>query len=99
MDKNSILTHLENLLAQFNIRVVYENLVAQAIKRKRGLCRHENEYLFIINKKENLDFKIGALCEIISKFDLESIYLPPQVRALIERQQKPSSRRQTSGKQ
>ena len=89
MDKKDILTKLENLLfSQFNIRVVYENLLSQSIKRKRGLCRFDGEYLFIINEKEKTDYKIAAICDILANFDLESVYLPPQIRKVIEKNQK-----------
>ena len=89
MEKKDILSNLENLLlSQFEIRVVYENLLSQSIRRKRGLCRFDNEYLFIINEKEKIDYKITAICEILGNFDLESVYLPPQVRKVIEKKRK-----------
>jgi len=99
MDRKEILRQLEELLARFEIRVVYENLSGQAIKRKRGLCRHENDYLLIINKREKTAFKINAICEVLSGFDLESIYLPPQLRRVIERQRPASGQKKgiTSG--
>ena len=89
MEKKDILSNLENLLlSQFDIRVVYENLLSQSIRRKRGLCRFDDEYLFIINEKEKTDYKIAAICEILTNFDLESIYLPPQVRKIIDKNRK-----------
>lgn len=89
MKKKDILNHLENLLlSQFDIRVVYENLLSQSIRRKQGLCRCDDEYLFIINEKEKTDYKIAAICEILTNFDLESIYLPPQVRKIIDKNRK-----------
>ncbi len=86
MDRKEILSQLEELLARFDIKVVYENLSGQAIKRKRGLCRHENDYLLIINKDEKTTFKIKAICEVLAGFDLEAVYLPPRLRRLVERQ-------------
>lgn len=89
MKKKDILNHLENLLlSQFDIRVVYENLLSQSIRRKQGICRCDDEYLFIINEKEKTDYKIAAICEILTNFDLESIYLPPQVRKIIDKNRK-----------
>lgn len=89
MEKKDILSNLENLLlSQFDIRVVYENLLSQSIRRKRGLCRFDDEYLFIINEKEKTDYKIAAICEILTNFDLESVYLPPQVRKVIDKNRK-----------
>ena len=89
MEKKDVLSNLENLLlSQFGIRVVYENLLSQSIRRKRGLCRFDDEYLFIINEKEKTDYKISAICDILTNFDLESIYIPPQIRKVIDNNQK-----------
>ena len=87
MARKEILRQLEELLARFEIKVVYENLSAQAIKRKRGLCRHENDYLLIINKNEKTTFKINAICEVLADFNLETIYLAPQLRQIINQRQ------------
>jgi len=42
----------------------------------------------IINEKEKTDYKIAAICEILTYFGLESVYLPHQVRKIIDKNRK-----------
>ncbi|MBN2232086.1 MAG: hypothetical protein JW781_04585 [Deltaproteobacteria bacterium] len=84
MDKKTILAELESLLARQGITVSYENFQSQHIRRRRGLCRHEDRYLLIISDREKPDDRIAAVCEVLRHFDLETIYLPPKIRALLE---------------
>jgi hypothetical protein len=84
MDKKTILTELESLLAKQGISVSYENLRGQHIHRRRGLCRHEDRYLLIINTSEKTDDRIATICEVLRKFDFEMVYLPPKIRTMLE---------------
>ncbi len=77
--KNSRNEHLiqeiENLLAQLSIPLRYEKG-----NFKGGLCRVNEERLFILNKNLPLEQKLQIFREELTHLDLEDIFIRPVLR-------------------
>ncbi len=77
--KNSRNEHLiqeiENLLAQLSIPLRYEKG-----NFKGGLCRVNDERLFILNKNLPLEQKLQIFREELTHLDLEDIFIRPVLR-------------------
>jgi hypothetical protein len=84
---SEILGELEKLASRLGVAVRFE-----AFDRrnggKGGLCRVRGKPQIVIEDKLPVLDKIGVLSEALSKFDLAAIYLPPVLRARLERRGK-----------
>jgi hypothetical protein len=76
--KKALLKGLEELAAQLNIRVRYEKTSARG-----GLCKHDEQYYIIIDRKASEDLKIDILARELRNFDLSDIFLSPRIRELL----------------
>lgn len=79
VNKKQLLLLLEELANQLNIRVRYEKTAARG-----GLCRHNDEYQIIIDRKATDDFKIDTLARALKTFELSDIYIAPKLRDLLD---------------
>ncbi|KAA0257686.1 hypothetical protein FHQ18_08055 [Deferribacter autotrophicus] len=78
-DKRKLIKELEEIAQRLNISVRYE-----ATKAKGGLCRVEDKYYIIIDKKATPEYKISVLVRSLRKLDLNNIHIKPKLREFIE---------------
>ena len=79
MSKKPVIAELENLCEQLDIKVRYEKTSARG-----GLCRLDDKYYIIIDKKTNEDFRIDVLVRELKNFDLTDIFISPRLREMLE---------------
>ena len=87
MTPREILAELEKLASRLGVAVRFEPFDARN-GGKGGLCRLQGKPHIVIDDKLALLDKIGVLSEALASFDLEAIYLPPVLRARLERRGK-----------
>lgn len=80
MDQQTILEHLEKIVADLDIEVRYEKGRFQG-----GYYRYKDKRQFVLNKELNVVQRINILArEIRANVDLDSLYVIPAVREVIE---------------
>jgi hypothetical protein len=87
-----ILTELEKLALRLGVPVRCEPFALPGTKKDQegprmrgGLCRLRGKPIIVVDADAPLLDKIGVLCEALAAFDLAAIYVPPQLRARLER--------------
>jgi hypothetical protein len=76
---------LEQAAAQIGVLVRYESLTGESAGAG-GLCKIRGAWTIIIDRKATASDRAGTLVEALAGFDVDSVYLPPEVRdALSER--------------
>jgi hypothetical protein len=87
MDEKTLIDHLEELAERFGVQIRYE-----AIKQDEdslnvigGLCLLKGEYVLIINSKATVKDRIKTLTKAVKHFDLDRIYIRPDLRELLDR--------------
>ncbi|MGA1862153.1 hypothetical protein OWM07_04665 [Deferribacter thermophilus] len=78
-DKKKLLTELVEIAKLLGITVRFENTNARG-----GLCRVNDTYYIIIDKKASIEYKINILVNSLKRFDLSKVHLKPKLRELIE---------------
>ncbi len=89
MKPEAMLELLEGVASQLSIKVSYETL--QASVGYGGLCRVKGEYRVIIDKRAVADERVTTLANALAGFDLEPLYMPKPVRALLRLHQQSQS--------
>jgi hypothetical protein len=84
MDAPSALVELEALAAKLDILVGYDQLTGEGMG-PGGLCKVKGKWRVIIERRSSPSERLSILARALSRFDLESHYLSPSVRELIER--------------
>jgi hypothetical protein len=79
-----ILAELEKLANRLGVIVRFDSFDAKSVA-KGGLCRVHGSSLIVIDAGLPVMDKIGILSDALATFDLEAIYLPPVLRARLER--------------
>jgi len=85
MKESTIMQHLEEVAEKLNINVQPVSLRKYAYGMKSGLCKVNGEYRIIMDKHLHLSEKIDVLVEALEPFDIDSVYIHPFVRKLIEK--------------
>ncbi len=87
MDENSIIEQLEELVKGFGIRIRSEAIKQDEdlVRVVGGLCLLKGEYVLIINSNASTMDRIWTLATALKHFDLDSIYLRPVLRELLDR--------------
>ena len=83
MTKQQLLQELEALIYKMDIDLRYErgNI-------KGGLCRVHDKQAFIINKQFSIEEKIDIIIQSLKELPTEDIYIPPEIRRLLEKEEK-----------
>jgi hypothetical protein len=84
LDKNTLLSQLEELARSLAIEVRYEPLKREGAFTTGGLCRLRGRYLLIIHSKASVPDRIEALASALKRFDLSQLYLKPGLREFLE---------------
>ena len=86
MDDHTALSQLEGLAHTLGIQVRYEKIVEDELSSTGGLCRVKGEWVIIVNSKAAINEKIHTLLKSLKNFDLNSIYVRPALRELLEKE-------------
>ncbi|MFZ0447899.1 MAG: hypothetical protein WAL98_01535 [Desulfatiglandaceae bacterium] len=83
MDENTLLNQLEELAERLDISVRYETTLEDFLLSHGGLCRLKDRYVIIVNKDISAAEKAKTLGLAIARFDLDTIYIRPGLRAFL----------------
>jgi len=84
-DRNlSMLMELENAAFRLGVEVRYDDLYDDEASISSGLCYVHHEPVLIIDKKLDPHGKCTILAKELKSMDINSIYIKPVVRELIE---------------
>ena len=81
-----LLQHLERIAAALDIEVRYESLADEDLSIQSGGCRILSRHLILIDSNQPLSERARLLAQEISRWDLENLFILPQVRDFIARQ-------------
>jgi hypothetical protein len=84
MDATSALTELEALAKKLEVEVIYDHLTGEGMG-PGGLCKVKGRWRVIIERRSSPGERLSILAKALSRFDLESHFLSPSVRELVER--------------
>ena len=84
MKPDQVTETLEQAAAQVGVRVRYESMTGDSAGAG-GLCRIRGEWTIIIDRKATASDRAGFLSEALAGFDLDAIYLPPEIRQMLAR--------------
>ncbi len=83
MKTEMILQQLEELAEKLSIKLTYDSLREGNINTKGGICRVENNYRILVDKRLPAREKVDVIARGISKFDLSQYFIAPEIRDLI----------------
>ncbi len=87
MTPAEILVELERLATKLGVTVRMEPFDAKSTA-KGGLCKLRGAPFVVIDQGLPVIDKIGILSDALASFDLEAIYVPPVLRARLERRRR-----------
>lgn len=79
-----MLRELERLARRMGILVRFEAFDARATRRG-GLCLLRGVPLVLVDAHAPTLDQVGVLCDALARFDVEALYVPPQLRMRIQR--------------
>jgi hypothetical protein len=79
-----VLRGLESLARRLGVATRFETLDAQTHARG-GLCKLHGQPLIIVDLAASTVEQIAVISEALRAFDIEAIYIPPFLRAQLER--------------
>ncbi|MBI4496099.1 MAG: hypothetical protein HY697_04100 [Deltaproteobacteria bacterium] len=78
-----LVQHLEAIAARLEVEVRYEDLADDEIAVQSGGCRLLGRSLIIIDRRCPPDQRARILARELSRYDLDSLYILPQIREFI----------------
>lgn len=81
--KQQLLQEVEELLERLSIPLRYEKG-----DFKGGLCRFNDRFCFILNKKLSVDQKLQILQSDLRLLNLDDVYIRPALREFLEMESK-----------
>lgn len=78
-----LLERLELAAAELDLEVRYENISRPGYPG--GLCRVKDRWIVILNKGAPVDERIETLASALATRDVEGVFLPPDVREVVEK--------------
>lgn len=85
MTDSKLIAALEDVAGGLGITVSYERIKKNTSRQPRGgLCRVHDEQRIIVHKLLTDSEKVQVLIEALRGFDLESVYISPEVRQALE---------------
>jgi hypothetical protein len=84
MDMSSALTELEALAGKLDVQIVYDHLTGDGTGTG-GLCKVKGKWRVIIERRCSPSERVSIVAQALSRFDLESHFLSPGVREIVDR--------------
>jgi hypothetical protein len=85
MTDAKLLAALEEVAASLGIKVSYDRIKKNTGRQpKGGLCRVHEEQRIIVHKLLSDSEKVAVLIDALQGFDLEQVYISPEVRQALE---------------
>ena len=84
MKLDRALAELEEAARKIGITVQHDHLTGEGASQG-GLCKVKGSWRIILDRKAAPGEKVVVLAQALSSFDLEGVYLSPEVRELVER--------------
>lgn len=75
---------LEQVAVQLGVRVRYETMTGESTGAG-GLCKIRGEWTVIMDRKAAPSDRAATLLDALAGFDVDSIYLPPEIRDALTR--------------
>jgi Zn-dependent peptidase ImmA (M78 family) len=87
MDESTMPGLLEELLERFGVRIRYETIKQDqnVAYVPGGLCILKGEYVLIVNACASTREKVMTLATGLKHFDLDKVYIRPDVRQLLDK--------------
>ena len=79
MKEETILQELEALAEKLSVKIGYERFYGTG-----GLCTVNNEKKIIVNKDLPIEKRNEILIDELSKFELDDVFITPQLRELFD---------------
>ena len=83
MEPKKTYQHLEDLAQQLGISIRYEDLYDPEVSATSGLCKVRGRHFYIMDRSKSLPDKIRLLSQCLCRMDLDSVYLLPAIRELL----------------
>ena len=83
MKQEIVLHHLEELAERLSVEISYEDLKKEGISFKGGSCKIKGKERIIISRNLTAAEKVDILAIELSRYDIESVYIPPAVKELL----------------
>ncbi|MBW1675123.1 MAG: hypothetical protein JRF30_02495 [Deltaproteobacteria bacterium] len=83
MEPEKTYQHLEDLAQQLGISIRYEDLYDPEVPATSGLCKVRGRHFYIMDRSKSLPYKIRLLSQCLCRMDLDSVYLLPAIRELL----------------
>ena len=84
VEPDHMLHELKRLAGRMGIEVRFEPFDPKA-SRRGGLCTLRGNPLVLVDAHAPTLDKVGVLCEALARFDVEVLYVPPLLRARLQR--------------
>jgi len=84
MEAQTALSELEALAGKLDVQVVYDHLTGDGVG-PGGLCKVRGRWRVIIERQGSPSEKVSILAQALSRFDLESHFVSPGVREILDR--------------
>jgi hypothetical protein len=90
MKMDRVLVELEEAAKNAGVTVQHDSLTGEGTGQG-GLCKVRGEWRIIIDRKATPGEKVVVLAQALGSFDLEGVYLSPEVRDLLARYRAPAT--------
>ena len=84
MDSISQLESLKKIAVELSIDIITVNLFDPEIEVKSGHCKVKGKNTIIIDSLLSNQEQSEVIIQVLKKFNIESIYLPPWIRERLE---------------
>jgi hypothetical protein len=90
MKMDRVLEELEQAAAKVGVTVQHDSITGEGAGQG-GLCKVKGQWRIIIDRKATPGEKVVVLAQALGSFDLESVFISPEVRELLARYRAPTA--------
>ena len=90
MKMDRVLVELEEAATKVGVTVQHDSITGEGAGQG-GLCKVKGQWRIIVDRKATPGEKVVVLAQALGAFDLEGVYLSPEVRDLLARYRVPAA--------